>query len=56
MTISLFIKTLQPDRGKILNSVQEGDGFSAKAQKKADFIVKMTGPAMVLPTSSSPVH
>ena len=30
----------------------EGNGFSAKPSEKTDFIVKMTGPAMVRPASS----
>ena len=36
----------------MLNSVQEGDGFSAKPLEKANFIVKLTGLAMVRMASS----
>ena len=32
--------------------MQEGDDFSQKPLEKADFIVQMTGPAMVRPVSS----
>ena len=36
---------------QILNTMHEGDGFLAKTLGKACFIVKMTAPAMVWPTS-----
>ena len=41
---------IQPDQSNS-NTMHEGDGFLAKSLGKACFIVKMTAPAMVWPTS-----
>ena len=49
MRISLLIKL----SSQIPNSMHEGNGVSTKTlKKKALFIVKMTGPAMIRPASS----
>ena len=53
MRISLLIKTIKPDQSNPKQLVCTNEMvFQQKLLKKAYFIVKMTGPAIIQPTSS----
>ena len=52
MRISVLIKTIQPDQSNRKHNVRRRMFFrKKKLLKKAHFIVKMTGPAMVWPST-----